>query len=37
MARIDLPIDDWAECGAGRGTLHWLVSPKLLLAPDLEA
>ena len=36
MARIDFPIDDWAECRAGLGTLHWLVSPKLLLTPGLD-
>jgi len=36
MARIDLPIDDWADLRAGLGTLSWLVSPKLLLALDLE-
>ena len=36
MARIDLPIDDWADLRAGRGTLSWLVSPKLLLALEFE-
>lgn len=36
MARIDLPIDDWADLKGSRGTLAWLVSPKLLLALDFE-
>ncbi len=32
LARVDLPIEDWSDLRAGVGTLHWLVSPKLLLA-----
>lgn len=30
MARIDFAIDRWQEIQAGRGTLIWLVTPKLL-------
>ena len=30
MAKIDLPIDDWVDLKAGRGTLAWLVPPKML-------
>jgi hypothetical protein len=36
IAKIDLPIDDWADLRAGQGTLSWLVSPKLLLALDFD-
>lgn len=30
MARIDLAVASWKETGFGKGTLVWLVSPKLL-------
>jgi phosphohistidine phosphatase len=30
MARIDIPIEAWAELDTGQGTLIWLVTPRLL-------
>ena len=30
LARVDLPIDSWAEAAFGSGTLGWLCTPKLL-------
>ncbi|MEM7049945.1 MAG: histidine phosphatase family protein [Acidobacteriota bacterium] len=30
LARIDLPLESWAEPAAGRGELRWLVTPKIL-------
>jgi len=30
LARIDLAVGRWREVGPGTGTLHWLVTPKLL-------
>ena len=30
MARIDLGVERWDETGFGKGTLIWLVTPKLL-------
>lgn len=32
MARIDLAVASWKEAGFGKGTLVWMVSPKLLSA-----
>ncbi len=32
MARIDLAVARWKEAGFGKGTLVWMVSPKLLSA-----
>ena len=29
-ARIDFDVESWAEVGFGRGTLAWLVTPKLI-------
>jgi phosphohistidine phosphatase len=30
LARIDFPVENWADIRFGRGTLIWLVTPKLL-------
>lgn len=30
VARVDLPVDCWAEAAFGTGTLAWLCTPKLL-------
>lgn len=30
MVRIDFPVERWRDIGFGRGTLMWLIPPKLL-------
>ncbi len=36
MARVDLPIESWADCDAGIGDIRWVVPAKLLTKGDFE-